>query len=141
MSLYGQSQNAQTLSEVVFPDRRIPVSWAALEFLRAPDVVHQHVQVPVLASHAIGQGAHLLGVEMVHGHRDPQATTLRDKLSGFFDGFRAIVLRAAPTGAPTGADDRRARFSECLGNSTPGATRGAGHQRHSTAQRRHRLYG
>jgi hypothetical protein len=51
----GQTEYAQTVVEVVLPDRSVPLGRPAFEHFRAPDVVDEHVDVAVVFADPIGQ--------------------------------------------------------------------------------------
>ena len=78
--------------EVVLPDRRVPLRRAALQQLAAPDVVDEHVEVPVVAGDAPGETLHLRGVEMVDDDRDAGAAELRDERGRLLDRLGPVVL-------------------------------------------------
>lgn len=64
----------------MLPDRLIPIRGPTLESLSTPDVVDEYIDMAVLGSDLIGQGAHLLGVKMVNGYGDANAAKLRDQI-------------------------------------------------------------
>ena len=126
-----QPQRAQPVVQVRFPDRLVP-----LDLGRAPDVVHQDVEPPLLALDAAHQRADLLRHEMVHLDRDPAAAGLVDRaaavssiVSGRFisDRWLAVVRPVQYTVAPAAPELDRDPASR--------AARRTGDQRHPARQR------
>jgi len=68
------------------------------EYLAAPDVVDQHVDVAVLVPDTLAQPSHLIGVEVVDLDRDTGPAEAGDQLGGLLDGLGAVVVR--PDGDP-----------------------------------------
>src|SRR5262245_64100668 len=50
MSINGEAKNPKPFLEIQLPDRFVPVEWSTLELLGAPNVIDQHVDVPVRIS-------------------------------------------------------------------------------------------
>ncbi len=46
----------------------------------------------VVTPDPLGEGAYLVGLEMVDSGRDPGATEVRDQLGGLLDRFRTVVV-------------------------------------------------
>ena len=70
MGVDAESQYAQPVVEVVFPDRPVPRRGRPLEDLGAPDVVDQDVDAAVVGAQTVGQRVDLVDVEMVDLDRD-----------------------------------------------------------------------
>ena len=133
--LDGEAEDAKAPVEIVLPDRRVPLRGSTLEQLAAPDVVHEHVDPAVLLPDPVGEGAHLSGIEMVHGHRDADAPEPRDEVGRLLDGLRAVVLGpVCPRAAPR-ADDGSAGLAQRGGDAPPGAARRARNDGQAAAQR------
>jgi hypothetical protein len=94
MSVDRQPKDAQALVQVMHPDRPVPIGRPALEEFAAPDVVDQHVDVAVFVADLSGKRLHLVGVEMVDGGGDTNATEASDHLSSLFDRLQSVVLGA-----------------------------------------------
>ena len=88
----GEPEYPETFVEVVLPDRCIPFSRAALEHFSAPDVVDQHIDVPVVPVNPLGQFLDLGGIEMIDCGRNAGAAEIRDELGRVFDGLGAVVV-------------------------------------------------
>jgi len=118
-----EAKDAQADVEIVLPDRRVPISRAAFEILRAPDVVDQHIDATVIGAKALGQASDMVGVQMIDLDRASRTAQPRDQFGRLFDRLRAVVVRSAGArhAAAPGADDRRARFTQSCGDATPGA--------------------
>ena len=94
MRVDREPEYSQAAVEVVLPDRRVPLTRAALEQLAAPDVVDEHVDVAVLGPDPLGQVLHLIGVEVVDCDRDAVAAEGGDELGGFLDRLGTVVVGA-----------------------------------------------
>ena len=57
---------------------RRPLARSSFEQLGAPDVVDEHIDVSMVRPDLLGQGLHLIGIEMVDGSRNPGAAEVRD---------------------------------------------------------------
>jgi hypothetical protein len=122
-------------AEVVLPDRRVPVGGTALEQLRAPDVVDEHVDVAVSRADPLGEAPHLAGVEMVDGDAIPVPPKLGDELGRLSIVSARLYSDRAASRAATGANHRRAGFAQRGRDPAPGATSRAGYDGHATTKR------
>src|SRR5262245_2206697 len=124
VGLDGESKNAEAGGEVELPEGRVPLRGSALEHLGAPDVVDEHVEVSVAGPDLLRERAHLVGIEMVDGDRDPGATKSRNELGRFFDGLGAVVVRPGRSGmaaASTRANHCCSSFAKRSRDATPSA--------------------
>ena len=92
MGVDAEPQDAQTVVEVVLPDRRVPRRRRALENLGAPDVVDQDVDVAVIGADPVGEGSHLCGSRWSTWIGDADPAELGDELGGLLDGLRSVVI-------------------------------------------------
>ncbi len=130
-----QSQNPQAAFQVMRPDRRIPLRRSALESLRPPDVVDQHVDVPVLRADLFGQSAHLRVLQVVHLQRNAHAAQLAHQLGGVLDRLGTVIVGALRTSTAPCADDRGTGFAQSRRDATPCPARCARDDRDAAAQR------
>jgi hypothetical protein len=74
--LDAQPQDAESNIEVVLPGRRVPRRRRPFERFGAPDVIDQHIEVPVFAPDTLRQPRHLPGVEMtdLDRHSEPASS-------------------------------------------------------------------
>lgn len=125
----GQTQGVQPRLQRGFPDRPVPLD------LGSPDVVHEDVQVALVAPDARHERADLRGHEVVHPDRDPVAARLVHESCGLLDGLRAVHLRPPGRGRPPGHIDGCSGRSQLNGDPTARTSRGPGDQGHSPCQR------
>lgn len=97
VGLDAESQDPQTVVEVMVPDRGVPVCRSTLEHFCAPDVVDEHVDVPVVIADPSGESRNLFGVEVVGLESDPPATELGHEIGRLLDRLRAVIVRPRRT--------------------------------------------
>src|SRR4051812_31183593 len=135
MRIDRKAKYAQSLVEVVLPNRGFPFCRAAFEYLRAPDVVDENVDVAVIFPNPIGERLHLRGIEMVDRYRDAAPAELSDELSRLFDRLGAAVFRSRRARRAPGTDDRRTGFAQRGRDPATRAARRARDDRDAAAQR------
>ena len=134
----GEPEDPETVGEVVLPDGSVPLRRSSLEELRAPDVVDEHIDVAVACPDLLGQGFHLVGIEMVDCGRNPGAAEARDELGSLLDRLGAVVVGARRAFAPTAAtraDDCCAGFAQGSSDAASGASGRPRYDGHATTQR------
>src|SRR5262249_54878379 len=115
--------NPQTVVQIQLPQRRIPLLRAALEQFAAPDVVDENIDMAVVLADPVGQPADLVSLQMIERDRDPVAAQFGYQLGGLLDRLGPVVIRCQGriAAAAPGADHGRAGFTQCGGDSAPGA--------------------
>jgi len=88
----GEAEESESAVEVAFPDRSIPVGWAALEVLASPNVVDQYVNVAVLFGDCGGERLDLGDVEVVCRDWYADPTSVIYQLGCLFDCLAATVI-------------------------------------------------
>ncbi len=108
----------------MLPHRAVPLE----EPLAAPDVVHQHVEAPLLGVDPPDQRLHLRRHQVVRDHGDALPARRRDQLRRLLDGLRPVVLRPAAARTAARHVHRRALRAQLDRDAPARAPRGPGHQ-------------
>src|SRR5688572_10994855 len=128
MRVDAEPEDSQSLVEIMFPHRGVPLARAALEHLGPPDVVHQYVDVPMRSANLVSQLFHLTWDEVIDRHADAVSAEPCDQFRRFFDRFWTLVVRARralrPRAAPR-TDNGRTRLAQGRGDSPARAARRA----------------
>lgn len=128
------AQQLQPVVERVLPERHAPPG----ERVAAPDVVHEHVEAPVLlARDALDQTSHLVRARVVHANRDAAAARRVHQLGRLLDRLRAAHRRAAGPGAAAAHINAEAGPPELDGDAAAGPPRSSCDQCDAFHERNH----
>ncbi len=138
---HAEFEDAQAVGEGRLP-ALLPEDGPDEEVFAAPQVVDEDVEPPLFPVDPPGEGAYLVLVEVVGGHRDAGAAGLGDQLGGLLDGFaRPADLAGAGPGGAAGDVHGRPGPAELDGLGTAGAAGGSRHEGDPAGERTQRLVG